>query len=144
MNWGYKILMVYILFIAGIMVMVFKSSSENTDLVTPDYYEKELQYQQKIDETSRTSALSAKVTVELKEQMIHIQLPPEMTGKEVKANLLLYCPSDKRKDLKADFTTTDGRIRFPLPASSKGAFELKLNWIANGITYYHENKIFIE
>ena len=63
MNWGYKILMVYILFVAGIMVMVFMSSTQNTDLVTTDYYEKELVYQQKIDQISRTSALSAKVAI---------------------------------------------------------------------------------
>ena len=51
MNWGYKILMVYVIFIAGILLLVFKSSSQNQDLVTEDYYEQELKYQQKIDET---------------------------------------------------------------------------------------------
>ena len=63
MSWGYKILSVYIIFVVGIMVMVFKSSMQNTDLVTPDYYEKELKYQQTIDESARTGKLSAKVEV---------------------------------------------------------------------------------
>ena len=46
MNWGYKILTVYIIFIAGILFLVFKSSNQNQDLVTKDYYEQELKYQQ--------------------------------------------------------------------------------------------------
>jgi len=40
MNWGYKILFVYIAFVAGILAMVFGSSSQKVDLVTPDYYAK--------------------------------------------------------------------------------------------------------
>ena len=49
MNWGYKILFVYIAFIAGILLMVFKSSTQKRDLVTADYYAKELKYQERID-----------------------------------------------------------------------------------------------
>ena len=45
MNWGYKIILVYVLFVAGIVFLVVRSSMENTDLVTSDYYEKELKYQ---------------------------------------------------------------------------------------------------
>ena len=144
MNWGYKILMVYILFVAGIMVMVFMSSSQNTDLVTTDYYEKELVYQQKIDQISRTNALSAKVGISVHEQAIHIQLPPEMNGLEVNADVQLYCPSDKTKDRKADFITRNGAITFPISVNNKGLYEVKINWTANKVTYYSENKIFIQ
>ena len=61
MNWGYKILTVYIIFIAGILLLVFKSSTQNQDLVTKDYYEQELKYQQVIDATERANALSSEV-----------------------------------------------------------------------------------
>jgi hypothetical protein len=59
MNWGYKILFVYLAFVAGILLMVFKSSIQKRDLVTPDYYAKELKYQQRIDAVKKTQALSA-------------------------------------------------------------------------------------
>ena len=54
MNWGYKIMIVYLVFVAGIAVMVYNSAMQNIDLVTPDYYAKELKYQEKIDETNVT------------------------------------------------------------------------------------------
>ena len=50
MNWGHKIIAVYVVFIAGMIFLVFKSSRQNIELVTEDYYAKELVYQQKIDE----------------------------------------------------------------------------------------------
>ena len=56
MNWGYKILLVYLIFILGILFMVFKSSTQKTDLVTTDYYAKELKYQEKIDEMKQVVA----------------------------------------------------------------------------------------
>ena len=58
MNWGYKILLVYVVFVAGIMFLVFKSSSQKMDLVTTDYYAKELKYQQKIDAMNKVQKLS--------------------------------------------------------------------------------------
>lgn len=144
MSWGYKILSVYILFVVGIMVMVFKSSMQNTDLVTPDYYEKELKYQQTIDESARTGKLSAKVEVTTTDNEIRIQLPPEMNELDVKATVLLYCPSDKRKDIKKDMAIKGATLALPINAETKGAFDLKINWQANGITYYHEQKLFLQ
>lgn len=144
MSWGYKILSVYILFVVGIMVMVFKSSMQNTDLVTPDYYEKELKYQQTIDESARTGKLSAKVEVTTTDSEIRIQLPPEMNELDVKATVLLYCPSDKRKDIKKDMAIKGATLVLPINTETKGAFDLKINWQAGGTTYYHEQKLFLQ
>ena len=61
MNWGNRILLVYIFFVAGIMLLVYKSSIQKTDLVTPDYYTKELAFQSTIEEQKRAHGLSARV-----------------------------------------------------------------------------------
>ena len=61
MNWGYKILIVYIVFIAGIVTLVYKSSVQNQDLVVNDYYDQELKYQDKIDAVLRTNNLKSAV-----------------------------------------------------------------------------------
>ena len=75
MNWGTKILIVYVAFIAGILMMVFKSSSQKTDLVTTDYYAKELKYQDKIDEMNRVAALSEPVGYTVKDNSLLIKFP---------------------------------------------------------------------
>ena len=56
-NWGYKITVFYLVFIAGIMYLVIQSSRQKMDLVTTDYYAQELKYQDKIDQSKRAGEL---------------------------------------------------------------------------------------
>ncbi|MBK8496783.1 MAG: FixH family protein [Chitinophagaceae bacterium] len=81
MNWGTKILIVYVAFISGVLYMVFKSSSQKSDLVTADYYAKELRYQEKIDEMNRVVDLRAPVEYEIRDRIIYIRFPGILPGK---------------------------------------------------------------
>ncbi len=144
MNWGKKILLVYIVFVAGILFLVYKSSVQNQDLVTPDYYEQELKYQEKIDETERANALSTEIKFKVSDRNIHIDFPEEMKGIPLNAEVLLYCIADKSKDINKRLATEIGIISFDVPAENKGMHELKISWVANGISYYNQQKIFIQ
>ena len=143
MNWGYKILIVYIVFILGILFMVFQSSSLNTDLVTTDYYAKELKYQEKIDEAGRVASLSAPVTCEMKGNELIIVFPKDFNGKFLTGEVVLYCPSDENKDVKKDFAIQDTTVVVQLPIINKGLHELHLSWKDGEVTYYLEKKLFI-
>ena len=143
MNWGNKILIVYIVFVLGIVFMVFKSSTQKTDLVTTDYYAKELKYQDKIDEMNRVQALSASVGFVIKDNELIIQFPKDFAGKKITGEAVLYCPSDENKDLKINFSVQDEPVKIKIPATNKGLHELHLSWQDGGITYYFEKKIFI-
>ncbi|HNP55025.1 MAG TPA: FixH family protein [Ferruginibacter sp.] len=144
LSWGYKLILVYGIFVIGIMWMVFRASSQKVDLVTKDYYEQELVYQSKIDESARAAKLTSGVLCKQENNQIRIQFPPEMASSKLDALVLLYCPSDNAKDITRSYTTTNGEILFALPTTHKGAFEVKLNWKQNGESYYNEQKIFIQ
>ncbi len=143
MSWGYKILFVYLAFVAGIVLLVIKASAENQDLVTTDYYEQELKYQDKIDESTRANALSTSVDCAINKDQLSIQFPPELNGVVVKATILLYCVADKTKDVQNNFTTENGVIHFSIPPANKGLHELKITWLANSVSYYYQHKIII-
>lgn len=143
MNWGYKILVVYIVFVLGILFMVFKSSTQKTDLVTTDYYAKELKYQQKIDEINRVTALSAPVKYEIKNNELIIVFPKDFSGKQLIGEAVLYCPSDENKDVKKNFSVLDAPVIMPVPSVTKGMYELHLSWQDGTVTYYFEKKLFI-
>jgi hypothetical protein len=143
MNWGKKILIVYIVFVLGIVFMVYKASTQNTDLVTTDYYAKELKYQQKIDEIKRVSALLAPVEYTVKDNALTIQFPKDFAGRQLAGEAVLYCPSDERKDIKKNFILKDESLQIEIPAGSKGLYELHLSWQDGGVTYYFEKKIII-
>lgn len=143
MNWGYKILTVYVVFVAGIMYMVLKSSDQKMDLVTTDYYAKELKYQDKIDATVRANALSETVKYDITDNQIVLHFPKDFAGKKISGTAELYCPSDENKDIKKEFSAEDATVIINISIVNRGQQELHISWQANGVDYYFEKKIFI-
>ncbi len=143
MNWGYKILVGYALFVAGILFLVFKSSTQKMDLVTTDYYAKELKYQQKIDELARVNALSEPIICDVVNNQITVHFPKDFIGINIIGDAVLYCPSDEDKDIKHPFDIKDVPVVIQLREKSHGQYELHLSWQANGINYYLEKKLFL-
>jgi len=143
MNWGYKILLVYAVFVTGILFLVFKSSSQKVDLVTTDYYAKELKYQRKIDAMNRVSQLSDTVKYETSAGKLTIMLPKDFAGKKITGDVVLYCPSDEDKDITQNFSIQDAPIFIPVHEVIKKEFEIQLNWQADGTSYYFQKKLLI-
>ena len=143
MNWGYRILIVYLVFVGAILFVALKSAGNKEDLVTPDYYAKELQYQDRIDAVKRTNQLSAVPGIEVKQGQIAVSFPAEFNGKKISGNLTLYCPADENKDVKQDFQSSGEAVNLPVPGNRQGSFDLQVNWQADGATYYFEKKIIL-
>lgn len=141
-SWGYKIAAVYILFVIGILYLVYRASNEDYDLVTEDYYGAELKYQTVIDQKERVARLSTPPQMAVNDGKLQVQLPSEFDGKPTEGELYLYCPADDRNDLRRNFNITEGAFSLKLPATIKGLFEIKLTWKADGQTYFHEQKEF--
>ena len=144
MNWGYKIILVFAVFISGILYLVVSSFSQNTDLVATDYYEQELQYQTIIDATERANALSEKVICSVNRDTMFITFPAEMKNIKLNAEVWLYFIADKKKDIKKTIETSEGKTFLPLPAANKGMHDVKIKWLAAGMEYYYEQKIFLQ
>jgi len=143
MNWGYKILIVYLVFVSGIIFLVFKSSSQKVDLVTTDYYDKELVYQQKIDAMKNADRLSDTIKYEILHNGLSIVFPKDFSGKTIAGNALLYCPSDENKDVTQNFSIKDTPVLLPVNITDKREYQLQLSWQSNGTNYYFEKKLLI-
>ncbi len=141
MNWGYRIIVVYVMFISGIVYMVVRASAQKTDLVRTDYYEEELKYQQTIDATENANALTAKLKCEVQRDTMFIYFPAEMKKANITSTLWLYCIADKNNDIKKTAGTSNGEIALPLTATNKGMHDVKVNWTVEGKQYYFEEKI---
>ena len=142
-NWGYKILLVYLVFVAGILYLVVQSSKQSVDLVTPDYYAQELKYQEKIDQRKRAEALSGPVRYQVSGHQLEVVFPEEFTGKTIDGELLLYYPANSNKDLRKPIRTRQNAMTLELPKDSHGMHILQVSWIVDGITYYFEENLFL-
>jgi hypothetical protein len=142
-NWGYKIVLVYSVFVAGILYLVVQSSRQQMDLVTDDYYAQEIRYQEKIDQSKRASALSEPIRYQVTAAGIEVNFPKEFTGKKILGNALLYYPANEKKDVAAAINTTQGQMLISIPDKRSGMHILKINWEAEGVSYYFEEAIFL-
>lgn len=141
-SWGHKIFIAYTAFALGILFLAFKASQQNFDLVTEDYYEQELKYQEVIDQKSRTAQLSAPVQVTHSTSSLSIQLPAEFTNRAVQGEIYLYRASDAAKDIRKPFATNQASYDLAFGKELSGSYELKLSWEADGKRYFEEKRIF--
>lgn len=141
-NWGYKILIVYVVFVTGILFLVYKANQEKFDLVTSNYYEAELKYQDVIDQKARVAELSAPPRVTHSTGNISIALPQEFLNKKVDGEIHLYRASDASKDIRRSFSTSGGFVELKFDAPLSGMYQLKLSWQQGKQRFYHEQRIF--
>jgi hypothetical protein len=144
MNWGVKITLVYLAFVAGMLTLVFKARSEKIELVATDYYEQELAYQERIDAMDNAARLSRAVTVQLVSEGLEVQLPDEITAAE-SGVIRLYRPSDSTLDREFVLAPTNIHTQLiPKALLTAGLYNVKVEWKAGEKIYYTELPIVVK
>ena len=144
MNWGYKILAFYLSFVALIVFMVFSAFQYNVNLVTKDYYERELQYQDVIDGGFNLKNRGETVYINISQDDIQILLPTEGEGNELtNLEIWFYNESGQHKDIKINEKSTKlNQFTIPMQQDEhKGDYIAKIKWHESGKPYYFEKKI---
>ena len=142
MNWGTKIIILYSGFVIIVLVSVFFAMTQRVDLVTDNYYEKEIKYQEQIDKLQRTKALKEKTIIILEENKIRIKFPITPEKNNPKDFILLYRPSDPSKDINIIISADSfGFQSVSTEKLAKGFWKIKLNWTSNGVEFYDEGMI---
>jgi len=142
-NWGTGITLVYASFAIFMLTLAFKASSQDFNLVTNNYYEQEVNYQQHIDRVSRSKGLIQKVAITQTDDKVQVQFPYNMTG--VSGTILFYRPSDSGKDKEVAVKPGDDNLQtIAVGKLAKGNWKAQINWSAGGIDYYDEHDLKIK
>lgn len=141
MNWGLKIVLLYGGFVVLIMTLVIASSKQNVDLVSDDYYEQELAYQDVIDASKNQSVLSSPLSIHADESALTIEFPKEHTQQSIKGNVHFYSPINELWDKKIDIDTKDGSLIVAREELVNTRYKVKVNWKVNDKNYYQESEI---
>ena len=142
-HWGYKIMIVYLFFVVGMVVLVIKSTMQKFELVQPDYYADELKYQTVIDASQRAKNFQVALNVQRQAGKLNIVLPKEFSNKKVTGKAHLYYAADIQKDIVKKFETNNGTFTIETFSTTKGNYTLKLEVMKEGVSYYYEQKIFL-
>lgn len=145
MSWGVKITLLYSGFVLLIVTMVSMSMSQKVDLVSKDYYEQELQFQDKINQMDRTKALSEQLSWQVKNGELVLDFPDQFKGQKTFGKIFFFRPSDsaldKRFAIQAD--TMDLKS-ISMRSLKKGLYKMQINWEVENIQYYNEGFIQIQ
>ncbi|HLP53602.1 MAG TPA: FixH family protein [Fluviicola sp.] len=141
MSWGFKILFLYLGFIALIVTMVGLTMRENVDLVSEDYYQKELEYQEKINTIERTNALGEPLNWSVAGDSLTLDFPGCVKG-NCSGSIFFFRPSDSRLDQTITIPAESDTLRqIPLTKLKKGLYHMQISWKAGGNKYYNESII---
>jgi hypothetical protein len=137
MNWGWKITIVYMGFAAMILTLVYKSTQENYELVTTDYYKKEQLHQGKIDAARRAKSENQTVQCLVNKNGVQIIFPSE--AQKSKKDIEIYCPTDQSKDQV--HTIEQNAIALSLAPAK---YLIKMSWKVHQLSYHQEKSIWIK
>lgn len=141
MHWGHGLMILFgafVLLMVSLVVICFRQ--DDLHLVTQNYYEEEIKYQQQIDKISNANDLDYEPLIyQANDKTVDLLLPDGAEG-----TLHLFRPSDARLDqrfaVKMQKTTP---LSIDLAHLQPGYWKMKLTWKEGGNEYYLEEQITI-
>lgn len=141
MNWGTRIVIMYVGFVALIITLVVVSMRQQVDLVSPDYYAKELKYQSNIDKSKNHNELKTFLKCTVQSENIVIDFPDEHKSTSITGEVLIYKPSDAKSDKLIKIEASNGQMLIPISLFSKGMYKVKVDWVVNDKSYFSEQVV---
>ena len=127
-----------------ILFMVIRTMTEKVDLVTEDYYQKELQFEQQITQDNAAKNLGASPTVTIVGDKIEVAFPDTMAKQSINGTVTFYRPSDSSKDVLIPLQpNTNGTQEIERNQFIKGLYQVKISWKAAAQDYYYETYLTI-
>ncbi|MEM9050900.1 MAG: FixH family protein [Bacteroidota bacterium] len=144
MNWGHKIAIVYLAFMAFMIGMLVLSTKYDHELVTEDYYAKELAYQEKIDagKNLAQSAFNVEVRkVDGKLKLLFDQLP---VGHNLKGEVKFYKPDNELMDQTYPIELKAESQEMDLVSEGKyGRYKVQVSFELDGKQFYKEQELML-
>lgn len=140
MNWGKWIVVSFVLFAAFIATLVIVCVKQNISLVSKEYYQEELQFQDKIDQMNNANALAERPEISVTNNTITVAY--SRLAEVEKGELKLMRPSDSSLDQHFTLApTSDSNQSFSLTNVQKGMYRARMLWQQEGKSYFIEKII---
>lgn len=137
-TWGHGVVVALAAFISFILylIFIFPIGQQNSELVSDNYYEDEMMYQNVIEAKHNAEKLTAIPQYIQDKEQIKIVFPAEFNSSNTKVNINLYRTDDKRLDIKKE-VNLDSNNSFSIPRKVlvPGGYTLKLHWTKGQKSY---------
>jgi hypothetical protein len=137
-SWGHGVVIAlasFIIFILS-MLFLFPNGQKNSEMVTDNYYEEELKYQDVIDAKKRADQLQEKPVYSQDKNGIKVTFPKDADNSNTTVKFVLNRTDDQNLDIKKS-VQLDADKSFTIPAQvlKIGNYTLRLNWTKDKTDY---------
>jgi len=144
--WPIAIIAYFIVFISGIVTFAIFASRQKVELVRPDYYADEIQFQQQLDRLNRTQPISAGVTIvyDSDQQTITVTLPVAHPQHATSGQIHLYRPSDAHLDQDLALALDpEGVQQVDAKTLRPGLWKVRVQWTVDGQDYFFAQTVIV-
>lgn len=144
LNWGTGLALVYGTFAISMVAVVFASRQYDPGLVSKDYYNLDLHYQEHMEKKQNTANLSTMPLAhyDLEKRVVVVDFPAGMSvsGGTIKLFRAAYVGDDFSVQLPAN---VPGALEIPADRLQAGRWHLELDWEAEGKKYFYATTVVI-
>ena len=142
--WPYGIIVFFILLFCGLATVVVIAATHRESLVSGNYYEQEIRFQNHIDGVARAQQAGATLAFDAATSRFTIALPVAQLGSDLSGQIELYRPSaaglDRRIRLQPD---ARGVQTLDLAGLTQGLWVVRVSWNRGKLDYFLDRKIVI-
>jgi hypothetical protein len=142
--WPYGILAAFGLFFAGMAAAVTIALTHGESLVSPDYYEQELKFQNQIEAAAHAEQSGASVRLDAASGKMVVTVPVGHLHENFSGKISFYRAN--APELDQDFAlkpNADGTQSFDATKFASGLWRVRVSWNAGGRDYFLERKLTI-
>ena len=146
-NWGTGIVIAFALFMSFILYFVFKVQSDSkydNELVTEDYYKKEIRVQSDIQKVQNANELKVKVVISNTAKGIQIAFPKDLNFNKIKGTVSLYRPSNQKLDFEIPISLSSPDLLIPNNNLVGGLWDISVEWNYEGKNYLNKQEIYFQ
>ena len=144
LNWGTGIVIAIIAFMSFILYFVISMSTGenyNHDLVSEEYYQKELEFQGAINATKNAKALKENIKVKRVSEGLKIYFPTTFNPKDITGKVFLYRPSNKQLDFEIPISLSNTYLLVPEERLLGGRWNIIVSWNYKNTAYLFEKEL---
>ena len=145
-NWGTGVVIAFALFMSFILYFVFKvqsNSKYDNELVVEEYYKHDAHFGDEMVRVQNAHDLVQKPSIKSTSEGVLVTFPEVFTPNEIKGNVSLYRPSNKKLDFEVPISLSGHTLLIPKKSLVGGRWDINMEWQYEGKSYLTKEIIYI-
>lgn len=144
LNWGHGIAVFLVIFLVINVAVVLYTFNQDVELVTDNYYEKELKYEDQLIQERRGMNLPDSLKIDLDNLNLVIDYPPSLLKQTIQGNIHLFRPDQKKFDynIKIESDSTGKQI-INMTGKAPGKWKISVALNDGNLDYLFKKDIYL-